>query len=209
MWSELRGCLSGIYIPPTSFSTGAVRTALCFHGVCLCGWIWPCRHLADTLRGHTGGVLPSSASGQHPALARPDVRDAKWTQPPCALCTPQASMEQPSPAVGYGWIQCVLLTLCQAVCVLRLHFFCFAVKTPTAAGRTQQGIGTCQGMSLSLGDGGVLRCRLLPAQALHCAALAVLLKVLFSAELCSLQERPMSDSCHVLRDLLVSSGSFL
>lgn len=73
---------------------------------------------------------------------------------------------------------CVIAFMPGILWAQTLHFFCFAVCIPPAPGRTQQGIGTCQGISLSSGDGEeVLGCRLLPAQAPHCAAQAVLLKV--------------------------------
>lgn len=54
------------------------------------------------------------------------------------------------------------------------------------------------------------RCRLLPARAMHCAGLTMLLKVLFLfSEEGFLWEGSMGGPCRVLGDLLVISGSFL
>lgn len=97
-------------------------------------------------RSHLWGFSIFSACGegpgQPPALARPDVGDAKRMKPTYTLCTRQDGMEQPSSAASHGRIQRVSFTSHQAVRSLTLHFFCFAASITTSPGRTQQGTGS-------------------------------------------------------------------
>lgn len=68
------------------------------------------------------------------------------------------------------------------------------------------GKGTYQGMSLSLGDGEEAGTEATP---LCCFEHAFESTFLFQGRARFVQERPLNDSCHVLGDLLVISGSFL